>query len=159
MLWWCNQNKLLMMQWLFCQMLRKDTLLVNTRGNIWSVPREFKIWFYLYLLSLSVIVILYATSYYDQICYKKVLLYLNMINIATQQIQLVLSLADITVMLHRHSSYTCRSCVILYPYSSLSFRWLGSRLQYLQCISNGDIAVLHQAINVIIPCVAQNISG
>ena len=27
------------------------------------------------------------------------------------------------------------------------FRWLGARLQYLQCISNGDIAVLHWVIH------------
>ena len=29
-------------------------------------------------------------------------------------------------------------------------RWLSARLQYLQCISNGDTAVLHQAIDIYI---------
>ena len=33
-------------------------------------------------------------------------------------------------------------CVV---YSYISYRWLSARLQYLQCISNGYIAVLHLA--------------
>ena len=36
-------------------------------------------------------------------------------------------------------------------------QWLGARLQYLQCISNGDFAVLHYAIDVSMSCVS-NIS-
>ena len=28
------------------------------------------------------------------------------------------------------------------------YRWLSARLQYLHCISNGDTAVLHQAIDM-----------
>ena len=30
------------------------------------------------------------------------------------------------------------------------YRWLSARLQYLQCVSNGDTAVLHYAIDMIL---------
>ena len=30
------------------------------------------------------------------------------------------------------------------------YRWLSARLQYLQCVSSGDIAVLYEAIDIII---------
>ena len=35
-----------------------------------------------------------------------------------------------------------------YPEWLSTYQWLSARLQYLQCISNGDTAVLHQAIDI-----------
>ena len=37
-------------------------------------------------------------------------------------------------------------CLLLNP---ITYQWPSARLQYLQCISNGDTAVLHQAISFV----------
>ena len=43
--------------------------------------------------------------------------------------------------------------------SEHSYRWLSARLQYLQCVSNGDSAVLYQAIDMIPPMSPSNPEG
>ena len=40
--------------------------------------------------------------------------------------------------------------VFCYQWKSSSYRWLSARLQYLQCVSNGDTAVSHKAIDILV---------
>ena len=52
-----------------------------------------------------------------------------------------------TINYHLHWNVHLQPCHITNTYTDGLHRWLSARLQYLQCVSNGDTAVLHQAID------------
>ena len=49
----------------------------------------------------------------------------------------------------QNTKYVQNSWDVLYIFAVVGiYRWLSTRLQYLQCVSTGDTAVLHQAIDM-----------
>ena len=61
---------------------------------------------------------------------------------------LIWSGAELTTIPWANHYWCGLDIVFALPVVAVIYRWLSARLQYLQCVSNGDTTVLHQTIDI-----------